>query len=104
MIVPSSSRMIRSSSSRPRRASGAEIANTLVVSETTVKTHVAHVLTKLRLRDRLQAVVFRLRVRPRRARRGVDMLRVAAVAVLVFGVAGLPSASAQQGFKGHRPR
>jgi DNA-binding NarL/FixJ family response regulator len=41
-----------------RGRSNAEICSELVISEATAKTHVARVLQKLDLRDRIQAVIY----------------------------------------------
>jgi DNA-binding NarL/FixJ family response regulator len=40
-----------------RGKSNAEIGQELFISDTTVKTHITHILGKLNLRDRVQAVV-----------------------------------------------
>lgn len=41
-----------------RGLSNSEISKALAISDHTVETHVAHILDKLELRDRVQAVVF----------------------------------------------
>jgi DNA-binding NarL/FixJ family response regulator len=41
----------------PAGSRNAEIGQELYISDTTVKTHITHILQKLDLRDRVQAVV-----------------------------------------------
>jgi two-component system, NarL family, response regulator LiaR len=43
--------------------SNKEIADSLVISEKTVKTHVSNILSKLHLADRTQAAIYALRQR-----------------------------------------
>jgi NarL family two-component system response regulator LiaR len=46
-----------------RGKSNKEIADTLIISEKTVKTHVSNILSKLHLADRTQAAIYALRQR-----------------------------------------
>jgi NarL family two-component system response regulator LiaR len=43
--------------------SNKEIADSLIISEKTVKTHVSNILSKLHLADRTQAAIYALRQR-----------------------------------------
>ena len=43
---------------RPRPVEPRDLRSELVISEATAKTHVAHILQKLGLRDRVQAVIY----------------------------------------------
>src|ERR1041385_5165493 len=56
-LAPLSERELEVMRTLAKGLSNSEVASALHLSEATVKTHVAHILTKLGLRDRTQAVV-----------------------------------------------
>ena len=62
-FIPLSAREMEILQHVTRGKSNKEIADALIISEKTVKTHVSNILSKLHLADRTQAAIYALRQR-----------------------------------------